>query len=146
MAATVCDTSESFYKHWTEVTLRYGDTDRQGHVNNAVYCTLYESGRTAFLFDGEHAIAGTGYSFVIVKISLDYITEMRFPGIARVGSTILQTGRSSFTVGQAIFKDGVCSSTSNSVIVQIDDATGKSSQLTASTLAVLTRIAHAESA
>ncbi len=137
---TVCDTNEGFYKHWTEVTLRYGDTDRQGHINNAVYCTLFESGRTAFLFDGEEAIAGTNLSFVIVKLTLDYLTEMRFPGTVRVGSSILEIGRSSFHVGQAIFKDGICSSTATSVIVQIDDITGKSSRLTESTLAVLSSI------
>ena len=32
--------------------LRYGDTDRQGHVNNAVYATLFETGRVELLYDG----------------------------------------------------------------------------------------------
>lgn len=25
--------------------LRYGDTDRQGHINNAVFATFFETGR-----------------------------------------------------------------------------------------------------
>jgi hypothetical protein len=28
--------------------LRYGDTDRQGHINNAVFTTLLETGRVEF--------------------------------------------------------------------------------------------------
>ena len=37
----------------TQVTenIRYGDTDRQGHVNNAVYATYFESGRVDLLHD-----------------------------------------------------------------------------------------------
>ncbi len=127
--ATVCDTNRETYKVWTKVNLRYGDTDRQGHVNNAVYCTLYESGRVAFLFDENGSIGGAGKSFVIVKLSLDFLEEMNFPGVAEVGSKVLSIGNSSLTVGQAIFKDGICCSTSVSVIVMIDDSTKKSSAL-----------------
>ncbi|MEM8537740.1 MAG: acyl-CoA thioesterase, partial [Pseudomonadota bacterium] len=29
--------------------IRYADTDRQGHVNNAVFSTFLETGRTQFL-------------------------------------------------------------------------------------------------
>ena len=31
--------------------LRYADTDRQGHVNNAVFSTALETGRAEFLYD-----------------------------------------------------------------------------------------------
>src|SRR5580704_1865021 len=115
---TVCDTVRDRYKHWTNVTLRYGDTDRQGHINNAAYCTLLESGRVAFLFnqDGSH-IAGEGRSFVIVKLTIDYLIEMNFPGTAEIGSRIISIGRSSFTVGQGIFMGETCYSSAESVIV-----------------------------
>lgn len=127
---TVCDTRIEDYKHFIEVNLRYGDTDRQGHVNNAVYCTLFESGRVAFLFDGEEAIAGPGKSFVIAKLTLDYLTEMNFPGIVQIASRVISIGRSSFVVGQAAFKDGQCCSTAESVIVLIDESTRRSSPIT----------------
>lgn len=131
---TICETTESFYKHWVDVQLRYGDTDRQGHINNAVYATLYESGRTGFLFDNEESIAGQGYAFVIVKINMDFIEEMNFPGVVQIGSKILSTGNSSFKVGQALFKDDVCCSTSESVIVITDSSTRKSTALTETVL------------
>jgi len=34
--------------HWTQVEVRYGDLDVQGHVNNAVYFTYFEQGRVSF--------------------------------------------------------------------------------------------------
>ena len=134
---TICETTKSFYKHWVDVQLRYGDTDRQGHINNAVFATLYESGRTGFLFDNEESIAGLGYAFVIVKISMDFIEEMNFPGVVQIGSRILSTGNSSFKVGQALFKDELCCSTSESVIVITDTSNKKSTALPES---VLTRL------
>ena len=114
---TVCTTNRHAYKHWTLINLRYGDTDRQGHINNAVYCSLLEAGRVDYLFVGSETIAGPNTAFVIAKLSLDYLKEMNFPGIAEVGTGLLSLGRTSFRLGQCIFKDGVCVSTAESVIV-----------------------------
>jgi len=127
---TVCDTTREAYKHWTSINLRYGDTDRQGHINNAVFCTLLESGRVAFLFEGQNSVAGEGTSFVIAKLSLDYLAEMHFPGDAEVGSKILSLGRTSFRVGQAIFCGEKCHSTAESIIVVLDSQSGKPTPLT----------------
>ncbi|MBZ0189817.1 MAG: acyl-CoA thioesterase [Candidatus Obscuribacterales bacterium] len=134
---TVCDTVEESYKHFVDVELRYGDTDRQGHINNAVFCTLFESGRVAFLYEDGQFIAGQGKSIVIAKLTLDYLKEMTFPGVCQIGSRVLSTGRSSIRIGQAIFKDGICTSTAESIVVLIDEATGKSTPLDGKTLAKL---------
>lgn len=128
--STVCDTRRESYKTWSSINLRYGDTDRQGHINNAVYCTLYESGRVDFLFDEGKSVAGEGTAFVIAKLSLDYLNEMHFPGTVEVGSKILSIGRSSFRVGQAIFYKDKCCSTAESLIVMIDPADGKPAPIT----------------
>ncbi|MBY0550675.1 MAG: acyl-CoA thioesterase [Candidatus Obscuribacterales bacterium] len=120
---TVCTTERSAYKHWTQINLRYGDTDRQGHINNAVYCTLLEAGRVDSLFIGLETIAGPNTAFVIAKLSLDYLNEMNFPGIAEVGTGMLSLGRTSFRMGQCIFKDGICVCTAESVIVLTEEHT-----------------------
>lgn len=138
---TVGDTDPSAYKQWSTINLRYGDTDRQGHINNAVYCTLYESGRVDFLFSTDGAsVAGAGTAFVIAKLALDYLKEMHFPGDVKVGSKILSIGRSSFRVGQAIFYKDQCCSTAESVIVVIDPDTGKSIPIPDSLRSVLEKI------
>ncbi len=127
---SICDTNRDAYKQWTAITLRYGDTDRQGHINNAVYCTLYESGRCDFLFNGKESAAGPNTSYVIARIALDYLNEMHYPGVVEVGTKIISTGRSSFVVGQAIFLNGLCCSTAESVIVLLDESTGKPTPIT----------------
>ncbi len=138
---TVADSNRESYKHWTSVNIRYGDTDRQGHLNNAVYCTFFESGRCAFLFDDKgESLAGEGKNFVIVKITLDYLVEINFPGVVEVGSRIIKIGNSSFTVGQALFKDGVCCSTAESIIVQLDANTKRSSPITSQLMEVLKKL------
>ena len=37
--------------------LRYGDTDRQGHINNAVFATYLETGRVEMLFTPDNPLA-----------------------------------------------------------------------------------------
>jgi acyl-CoA thioester hydrolase len=135
--STVSSTEREFYKLWTDVTLRYGDTDRQGHINNAAYCTFFESGRVAFLCHEHGTIADDGFSFVIAKLSLDFLKEMNFPGTVEVGTRVNQIGKSSFTCGQALFKNGECCSTAESVIVLTDDSTRRSAPLPEKVLKVL---------
>jgi acyl-CoA thioester hydrolase len=42
--------------------LRYADTDRQGHVNNAVFATALETGRVELLHDPSLPLAEPGRS------------------------------------------------------------------------------------
>ena len=40
--------------------LRYGDTDRHGQVNNAVFSTFLETGRVEMVFDADHPLLAPG--------------------------------------------------------------------------------------
>ncbi len=124
-------TERASYKIWTHDKLRYNDTDRQGHVNNAVFATFCETGRVAFLYDKSLALAAPGCNFVVARLAIDFRAELYFPGTVDIGSRIIRIGRSSFVVGQAVFKDNVCVATAESVGVQMNDETRRSEQLTA---------------
>lgn len=113
------------YKHWTTVNLRYGDTDKLGHVNNAVFVTLCESGRAALLFDREGSLAGPGKTMVLANIDVDFKAEMHYPGNVEVGTGLVNIGRSSLKLAQVLYKDGVCCAVSESTIVLIDERTRK---------------------
>ncbi|HEY9679899.1 MAG TPA: thioesterase family protein [Drouetiella sp.] len=126
---TVCDTNRDSYKHWVSVNLRYGDTDRQGHINNAVFCTLLESGRVGFLFDHDQSVAGPDTNWVIAKLTLDYLAELNFPGTVEVGSKIVSMGKSSIVVGQALFLNEQCCCTAESIIVLTSETTKRSTPL-----------------
>ena len=45
----------SCHAHWTKESVRYNDTDRQGHVNNAVFVTFLEAGRVSLLYNPEES-------------------------------------------------------------------------------------------
>lgn len=131
--------SADFHRHWTKDVVRYADTDRQGHVNNAVFATFFESGRVAILYAPGAPLAPAGGSFVIVHLSLDFWEEIRWPSEVSIGTTVLKIGRSSLTLGQGLFIDGQCVATAETVIVLTDNATRKSRPLPDEARAVLER-------
>lgn len=111
--------------------LRYADTDRQGHVNNAVFSTMLETGRVELLYDPDRPLAGEGCSFVIARLVLDFRAEIKWPGRVDVGTRVARTGRSSVTLEQGIFQEGRCVATATTVIVQVSDEGGGSAPFTA---------------
>ncbi|WP_394837040.1 acyl-CoA thioesterase [Pendulispora rubella] len=121
----------------TADTIRYGDTDRQGHVNNAAFATFCETGRVSFLYPENEPIAPPGTSFVIARLTLDFRAEITWPGTIDIGTRITKVGRSSLTVAQGLFQRGRCVATAESIIVFVDDATRKSTPLTPAILAYL---------
>jgi acyl-CoA thioester hydrolase len=123
-------TERASYPIWTTDTLRYGDTDRQGHVNNAVFATFCESGRVSFLYDEKLNLRGANANFVIVRLELDFRAELYYPGKVDIGTRVLSIGRSSFRLGQGIFKGDICAATAECIMVLVDDTTRKSKPLT----------------
>lgn len=120
--ALTAATERSSYSIWTYDKLRYGDTDRQGHVNNAVFATFCETGRVMFLYDERLNLAGPGANFVIVHLAIDYRAELFYPGQVDIGTRVLSIGRTSFRVGQGIFNGDTCAATGESVLVLMDES------------------------
>jgi acyl-CoA thioester hydrolase len=110
----------------THDKLRYSDTDRQGHVNNAVFATLLETGRVELIYAKENALHEPGCSFVIASLQLDFLAEVHWPGTIDIGTRVSKIGRSSVTLAQALFQEGRCVATSHTVIVQVDASTRRS--------------------
>ena len=104
--------------------LRYGDTDRQGHINNAVFATFLETGRVEILY--EEALSCTGCAFVIARLELDFLSEISWPGHVDIGTKVLEVGRSSFKLNQMVFQNGNAVAAAKTVIVQMNDETRKS--------------------
>ncbi len=125
------------YPIYINEKLRYCDTDRQGHINNAVYSTLCESGRVGFLYDAAQPFNQTGAQFVIVKLEINFIKELNWPGTVVIGSGVSQVGRSSFNLIQGIFLGDNCMATSTSVIVLLDEKNRKSTPLSQVTIDAL---------
>ena len=106
--------------------LRYGDTDRQGHVNNAVFGTFFETGRVELILDAEHSLLESGQSFVLARIEIDLVAEILWPGTVEIGSAVSRVGRSSIHIAQALFQNGRLCARATSVVVLVDGTTRRS--------------------
>ena len=106
--------------------IRYADTDRQGHVNNAVFATLLESGRVELLYDQQHPLHDPLGSFVIASLKLDFLSEMQWPGTAEIGTKIVRVGSSSITIQQGIFQNQLLVASADTVVVHVSNENGKS--------------------
>jgi len=128
-----------FPRRVTDV-IRYGDLDRQGHVNNAVYSTYLETGRVAIIFDPEQGLQVAGATTVLVRIEIDYLRELRWPGSVDIGTAVAAIGRSSYTFLQAVFHDGACAAHARATMVLIDAETRRSRPLPPELIARLERL------
>ncbi len=117
--------------------LRFGDTDRLGHVNNAVFATLLETGRVDVINGPQGELAAPGCHFVIARLEIDYRAELFWPGLVEIGTSVTTVGRTSITCVQGIFQDGRCAATARSVVVQVATETGRPTPLNAAARTLL---------
>jgi len=113
------------FPHRTVETIRFGDLDRQNHINNAVFATFFESGRVITLYGREYGLNVPGASFVLAHLSIDFLGEMHWPGEVEIGTAIVGVGNSSLQLDQALFVKGVCVATAQNTLVLVDEATRK---------------------
>jgi acyl-CoA thioester hydrolase len=129
MAEPLALTDRAIFPLWVRETTRYCDTDRQGHVNNAVFATFCETGRAAFLMDPAAPLAPPGCAFVIARLELDFRLELGWRQEVDIGTGVIEIGRSSFHLGQGLFRGADCAATARTVIVLMDEAIRRSTPL-----------------
>ncbi len=121
---------ESFPLHET-VPLRYSDTDRQGHINNTVFAVICEAGRTSLLRNDLALLEQVNLQFALVRLTIDFLREMHWPGDAVIGTAVTRIGSSSITMLQGIYAGGTCTATAESVGVLMDMETRRSAPIPA---------------
>ena len=126
--ARVLPTLDQFPRR-TGDTIRFGDLDPQGHVNNTVFATYFETGRVMFLREPGNALNPPGTTSVLARLDVNFLREMHWPGTVEIGTAIVEIGRSSYTFLQAIFHEGQCAATARATMVMIDGATRKARPL-----------------
>ena len=104
----------------TEVTLRYSDMDALGHLNNAVYATLFEAGRVAYVEQALLPLTPAGAGYVIVKLTIDFKAEARYPGTAAISTRVMRVGGSSITFAQELRVNGSLAATGESICALFD--------------------------
>jgi acyl-CoA thioester hydrolase len=117
------------YPHRVAEIVRFGDLDPQGHANQAVCLTYFESGRVAMFRDPDLGVGVPGITYVMVRMEVDYMKELRWPGALEIGTGVAEFGRSSFKAAQVIFRDGVCAARGLATLVCMDLQTRRATPL-----------------
>lgn len=120
--------------------IRFGDLDPQGHVNNTVFATFFETGRVMLLRDPGHLLNPPGATSVLARLDISFLREMHWPGTVEIGTGTTRIGRSSYTFLQAVFHEGECAATADATMVMIDGTTRKARPLPDDVVARLERL------
>ena len=100
--------------------LRFNDTDRLGHVNNAVFSVMLEQGRSELAVAAGMPIDPSSQMVVIVRLELDFLQEMSWPGEVTVETELARLGGRSFTMRQRLIHGGQLCARSQTVLVVMD--------------------------
>jgi len=128
------------YPSTTYDKIRYRDTDKQGHVNNAVFSQFFETGRVEILYSNDIPLYCDHCSFVIAAKNTDFIKEIIWPGEVEIGTGITKIGNSSLIMVQGLYQNNMLCATSETVVVQMDELTRKSYPLHEITKDTLTKL------
>jgi acyl-CoA thioester hydrolase len=97
--------------------LRYADTDRQGHISNAVFAVCSQNARMELLCDQGRVPLPPNTQFVIVKLVLEFRAEMHWPGTVEIGTRVARIGSSSVVLEQALCVGEACVAMADSTVV-----------------------------
>jgi len=118
---------------WTEtITVRWGDMDALGHVNNTEYFRYIEQARISWFTARHIPMVEYDCGPVIVRTSCDFLKAIVYPATVVVSTEITSIGRSSFTVRHEI-RDAddpaVHYANADAVVVWVNHAQGRSAPL-----------------
>ncbi len=106
--------------HSTTHRLRFNDTDQLGHVNNAVFAVMLEQGRSELAREAGLPTQSDAAFLVIVRLELDFLREMAWPGAVTVETEVARLGARSFTLRQRLVSNSELCARAVSVLVVLD--------------------------
>lgn len=110
--------------------VRFADLDPNGHVNNAVYATYFETGRVTLVKDRSFGLMPEGLAWMLVRLDIHFRAELHWPGSIELGLGVARLGRTSTTFQQAVFSQSHCVASAQSITVLIDERTRRPTPLT----------------
>ena len=111
--------------HETRISVRWGDQDALGHVNNASYFTYIEQARIEWMEsitkDEPWPAAAVGGP-ILASASMQFRRPVVYPATVRVLSYTAHVGRTSFTVRNELRTqaDGALAAEATAVVVWVD--------------------------
>ena len=96
--------TRSDYVHFVPISVKWGEMDSLGHVNNTVFYRYSEDGRIDYI----HMIADGGDTQtsdgpILADLRCSFRQQLRFPADVEIGTRVKRIGRSSFELEQCLF-------------------------------------------
>lgn len=112
----------------TVLPVRWSDQDINRHVNNARVVTLLEEARLAAIASwlGDEGVPDPARPRVVVSLTLDYLRSVDHGPELTARVWVSRLGRSSYTVAYELVQHGQVAVRARTVLVQTDQATGRS--------------------
>ncbi len=117
------------FRHSVDLQTRFNDADMLGHLNNTVYLSFMDLGKTRYFTDvmgGD--IDWRHIDVVVVHIECDYFAPAFLDEPLAVATTVVRVGEHSFTLEQRIYNTvtGQVKCVGTTVMAGFDPATGTS--------------------
>jgi len=110
------------FHHTLPIQLRFNDVDRFGHVNNTVYFTYYDLGKTEYFATAYPALNWEKDGVVVVHIEVDFISQILITSSVAVETAVVEIGNKSMTLLQQVIdtKTGEVKCVCKSILVAFD--------------------------
>ena len=113
------------YPFFTSEKIRFGDIDRQNHVNNLAICSYIECSRAEMREVNFPAIArDPANAWLVVHFEVSFRASTGYPGAVEVGTGVVHIGNSSYVLGHGVFAGDICLATARTTTVLGDGQAG----------------------
>jgi len=114
---------EELFRHSVPIQIRFNDIDAIGHINNNIYFSFFDLGKTYYFEDlRADTVSWTEGIIVVARIETDFLSPIYYKESIVVDTKILKIGTKSLTMLQQIrnVKTGEVKCRCKSIIVAYD--------------------------
>jgi len=105
---------------------RFQDIDPNRHLNNVAFASMFENARVRLNRNlRPWADRPRNERSMVAAVTINYLREGHYPDDVEISSGVSRIGTSSYVITQAMFQNGHCIATCDSVIVCRTDGEGK---------------------
>ena len=105
---------------------RFQDIDPNRHLNNVAFASMFENARVRLNRNlRPWADRPRNERSMVAAVTINYLREGHYPDDVEISSGVSRIGTSSYVITQAMFQNGHCIATCDSVIVCRTDGDGK---------------------
>lgn len=120
------------FRHTLPIQLRFNDVDKFGHVNNTVYFSFYDLGKTEYFASVCPGVDWEKDGIVVVHLDADFLSQIFATDRVAVQTAVSEIGTKSFRLIQRMIdtKTGEVKCIGTSVMVAFDLEKHESKPLT----------------